>query len=112
MAFEDNTIQTFVKIGNNVTLWSGSHIGHNSIIHDHNFVTSHVVISGHCAIESSCFIGVNATIGQEVTSAAETLVGAGSVIAKSTEPKSMYVPASSIKLDEQSVKYIFNSVEI
>ena len=29
--FEDNTIQPFVKIGNNVTLWSGNHIGHHSI---------------------------------------------------------------------------------
>src|SRR4029077_8666965 len=30
--FEDNTIQPFVKIGNNVTLWSGNHIGHHSVI--------------------------------------------------------------------------------
>lgn len=27
---EDNTIQPFVSIGNNVTLWSGNHIGHHS----------------------------------------------------------------------------------
>jgi FlaA1/EpsC-like NDP-sugar epimerase len=25
---EDNTVQPFVKISNNVTLWSGNHIGH------------------------------------------------------------------------------------
>ena len=29
---EDNTIQPFVKIGNNVVLWSGNHIGHHSTI--------------------------------------------------------------------------------
>src|SRR5437879_2111754 len=29
---EDNTIQPFVKIGSNVTLWSGNHIGHDSVI--------------------------------------------------------------------------------
>ena len=28
---EDNTIQPFVTIGNNVTLWSGNHIGHDSV---------------------------------------------------------------------------------
>ena len=29
---EDNTIQPFVRIGNNVSLWSGNHIGHHSTI--------------------------------------------------------------------------------
>ena len=33
--FEDNTIQPYVKIGNNVTIWSGNHIGHHSTIDDH-----------------------------------------------------------------------------
>ena len=41
---EDNTIQPFVKIGNNCVLWSGNHIGHHSVIEDHVFVTSHCVI--------------------------------------------------------------------
>ena len=36
---EDNTIQPFVRIGNNVTLWSGNHIGHDSVIDDHCFIT-------------------------------------------------------------------------
>ncbi len=44
--FEDNTIQPFVIIGNDVTLWSGNHIGHHSIINDHCFIASHVVVSG------------------------------------------------------------------
>ena len=29
---EDNTIQPFVRIGNNVTLWSGNHIGHGEAL--------------------------------------------------------------------------------
>jgi len=33
-----------VTIGNNVTLWSGNHIGHDAMIDDHGFITSHVVI--------------------------------------------------------------------
>ena len=37
--FEDNTIQPFVKIGSNVILWSGNHIGHHGEIKDHNFVS-------------------------------------------------------------------------
>ena len=37
---EDNTIQPFVTIGNNVTLWSGNHIGHDSTIADHCFIVA------------------------------------------------------------------------
>ena len=59
---EDNTIQPFVRIGNNVVLWSGNHIGHHSTIGDHAFFTSHVVLSGHCVVEEACFFGVNATV--------------------------------------------------
>lgn len=100
--FEDNTIQPFVEIGNNVTIWSGNHIGHHSVVKDHNFISSHVVISGHCVVENNCFLGVNATIGHKVTIGKETIVGAGAVISKNTEEKSIYVPARSIKLNKES----------
>lgn len=91
--FEDNTIQPYVKIGNNVTLWSGNHIGHHSTIHDHNFVSSHVVISGHCEIQSNCFLGVNATLHNNVVIAKETLLAAGAIIEKETTEKGVYLPA-------------------
>jgi sugar O-acyltransferase (sialic acid O-acetyltransferase NeuD family) len=99
---EDNTIQPFVKIGDNVTLWSGNHIGHHSIIESHNFISSHVVISGHCIIESNCFIGVNATIGHKVTIGKECIIGAGAIITKKTEDFSVYVPSKSLKLEKSS----------
>jgi sugar O-acyltransferase (sialic acid O-acetyltransferase NeuD family) len=102
--FEDNTIQPFVKIGSNVTLWSGNHIGHHSVIHSHNFVSSHVVISGHCELKSNSFIGVNSTIGHNVTIEKENIIGAASVITKSTEPFAVYVPARSTKLDKSSTE--------
>ncbi len=100
--FEDNTIQPFVRIGNNVTIWSGNHIGHHSIIDDHNFISSHVVISGHCHIESYCFLGVNTTIAHKVRIGSETLLGAGAIITKDTELQSVYVPAKSSKLEKKS----------
>jgi len=90
--FEDNTIQPFVKIGNNVTLWSGNHIGHHSTIEDHNFISSHVIISGQCVIKSNCFLGVNATLRNSITIAPETLIGAGAIIMKDTEEKGVYLP--------------------
>jgi sugar O-acyltransferase (sialic acid O-acetyltransferase NeuD family) len=100
--FEDNTIQPFVKIGNNVTLWSGNHIGHHSIIEDHNFVSSHVVISGHCSIKSNCFLGVNATLAHKITLENESLIGAGAIISKNTDKGGVYVAPRTIKINKTS----------
>lgn len=100
--FEDNTIQPYVQIGDNVTIWSGNHIGHHSIIESHNFISSHVVISGHCKIQSFCFLGVNSTLAHKVEIASECLIGAGAVISKSTEYQGVYVAPRSVKLDKPS----------
>lgn len=88
---EDNTIQPYVKIGSNVTLWSGNHIGHHSVIESHNFIASHAVISGHCTIKSYSFIGVNATIRDGITIETENIIGAGALILKNTKEKEVYV---------------------
>lgn len=99
---EDNTIQPYVKIGNNVVLWSGNHIGHDVKIEDHNFISSHVVISGFVTVKRNCFIGVNATLRDAITIAPETLIAAGAIIMKDTEEKGVYLPARSSKFDKNS----------
>ena len=62
LILEDQTLQPTVRIGNDVILWSGNHIGHGSTIGDHTFFSSQIVVSGHCTIGERCFVGVNATL--------------------------------------------------
>ena len=100
--FEDNTIQPYVKINNNVIMWSGNHIGHHSVICDNNFISSHVVISGNCTINKNCFIGVNATIANNISIANSNLIGAGAIITKDTNEYDVYVPSKSILIDKKS----------
>jgi len=90
---EDNTIQPFVRIGNNVTLWSGNHIGHDSIIEDHCFLASQIVVSGRVRISPYCFIGVNVTLRNAITIAPHTLLGAGAIIMKDTIEHGVYIPS-------------------
>jgi sugar O-acyltransferase (sialic acid O-acetyltransferase NeuD family) len=99
---EDNTIQPFVKIGSDVTMWSGNHIGHDSIIEDHCFISSHVVVSGNVHIHKYCFLGVNSTLRNSITIAPETLVGAGAVISSDTIEKGVYVPQRASLLTKKS----------
>lgn len=94
---EDNTIQPFVAIGDDVTLWSGNHIGHHAVIGDHCFITSHVVISGGVRVGERTFIGVNATIRDHVTIGAGCVIGAGSLILKDAADDSVYsAPAAEL----------------
>jgi sugar O-acyltransferase (sialic acid O-acetyltransferase NeuD family) len=88
--FEDNTIQPFVKIGDNVVLWSGNHIGHHSVIKDNCFIASHAVISGLCNIGQKTFIGVNATVGNNVTIGEDNWIGLGVTIVHNTEPNQLF----------------------
>jgi sugar O-acyltransferase (sialic acid O-acetyltransferase NeuD family) len=99
---EDNTIQPFVKIGNNVTLWSGNHIGHDATIEDHCFLASQIVVSGRVRIGESCFIGVNATLRNSITIAPRTLIGAGAVIMKDTEEGGVYLAPRPTLADKRS----------
>ena len=94
---ENTVIQPCAKVGSNVTLWSGNHVGHHAQVGDHCFIAGHVVISGSTKIEPYCFIGVNATIGHEVTIGRESFIGAGTLITKNVEPKSVYITQDTPK---------------
>ena len=89
--FEDNTIQPFVTVGNNVTLWSGNHIGHHSHIGNHTFISSHVVVSGGVKIGEQCFLGVNATLRDHVRIGDRCVIGAGALVLSDAEDGGVYV---------------------
>jgi sugar O-acyltransferase (sialic acid O-acetyltransferase NeuD family) len=94
---EDNTIQPFTSIGNNVILWSGNHIGHHSVIKDHIMFTSHVVLSGHCVVENYCTLGVNSTIRDGIILNEGTFVAMSACITKDTEAWGIYQGVPGIK---------------
>jgi sugar O-acyltransferase (sialic acid O-acetyltransferase NeuD family) len=78
--FENNVVQPFVTIGNNVVLWSGNHIGHHSTIDDDCFISSHVVVSGFCRVGKACFMGVNSTVSNNTNIGNNCIVGAAALI--------------------------------
>lgn len=98
---ENNVLQPFTSIGNNVTLWSGNHIGHRTQLKDHTFISSHCVISGFCVVGEHSFLGVNSTVGDHITIAPDNFIGMGSVVNKNTEPNGLYIgnPCTRHKLE-------------
>jgi sugar O-acyltransferase (sialic acid O-acetyltransferase NeuD family) len=78
--FENNVVQPFVRLGDNVVLWSGNHIGHHSSIGDNCFVSSHVVVSGFCQIGTNCFMGVNSTVANNLSIGNDCIIGAAALV--------------------------------
>ncbi|MDT7542573.1 MAG: hypothetical protein QOE33_2477 [Acidobacteriota bacterium] len=94
---ENNVIQPFTKIGNNVTLWSGNHIGHHATIRDHCFISSHVVISGACDIGENCFLGVNSTFRDNIKLGRFVVVSSGAIVMKDCAERTLVRPAQSVQ---------------
>ena len=88
--FEDNTLQPFVTIGDNVVLWSGNHIGHHSVIESNCFVASHVVISGFCIVGANSFLGVNATLANNIKVGRDNWVGPNTALMKDTPDGALF----------------------
>lgn len=104
---EDNTIQPFTRIGNNVVLWSGNHIGHHGIIRDHVTFTSHVVMSGHCDIGAYSFLGVNSTLRNGLNIAEGSFIAMAAAVMKDTEAWGVYKGNPAVRLDIPSTKMRF-----
>lgn len=103
---ENNTIQPFTKIGNNVVMWSGNHIGHHGLIDDHVFFTSHVVLSGHCHVKERSWFGVNSTIRDGLVIEEGTLVAMGSLVTKSTEMDGFYKGSPAKQQEKKSFEVL------
>lgn len=96
---EGNVFNYDVKIGNDVVMWSGNHVGDLSVIEDHVFVSSHVVLSGEVTIGANSFLGVNATISNYVHVGARCYIGANTLIAQDTTPDSVYIAKGTPRLE-------------
>lgn len=92
---ENNVLQPFSRIGDNVVLWSGNHIGHHSIVENHCFMSSHVVVSGGVTIGQRSFLGVNSTIADNLTLGEAVVVGAGALVLRSLPNESVVAPRGS-----------------
>ncbi len=105
---EDNTVQPFVRIGDNVMMWSGNHIGHHSVVGDHVFIASHVVVSGHCDLESRCYLGVNSTLRDGSRIGEGSMVAMGANVVTDTAPYSVNIgnPAKPTGADAHDLETV------
>lgn len=106
LILENQVIQPTCRIGNNVMLWSGNHIGHGTVIGDHTYFASHVVVSGHCTIGQRCFFGVNATLRDFLTIGDDCFIAMAASIVKDLHDGAVALGAASTILAGDDPKAI------
>ncbi|MGD6850520.1 MAG: acetyltransferase [Candidatus Bathyarchaeia archaeon] len=101
---ENVTVQRGAKIGNNVTLWSGTSIGHRTVVEDNCFFASHVAVSGFCEVGEGSFLGVNSCLRDKVHVGKDCIVGAGAVVIGDTVGDQVYVGNPAKPLPNKTVE--------
>src|SRR5690606_13347256 len=77
---ENNTLQPFVSICNNVMMWSNNHIGHHAVVGDHCFLSSQVGLSSNVTLGPACFLGGKASVDYGFSIGAQSYLGPGCVV--------------------------------
>lgn len=84
---ENNVLQPFSKIGNNVIMFAGSCLSHSSIIEDNCYISPNVTICGFVKIGKNTFIGANAIIRDNVNVGNYNFICMGSIVIANTKDK-------------------------
>ena len=100
---ENQTIQPTVKIGNNVMIWSGNHLGHGSYISDHVYLSSHICISGHTSIGQETFVGVNSTFKDFINVGKRVFIAMDASVTKDVPNDSVILGSKSTYLDSDNI---------
>lgn len=99
IVLQGTQIEPFCKLGDNNIIWSSVNVSHDSLISNHCFIASQSLVGGFSIIEDGCFLGFNCTILQNVHLFQETLVGAKSLVLKSTKPYSKNIGSPTKLID-------------
>lgn len=99
-------IHPCVKIGNDVFVWSGTMIGHHSVIEDNCWLTSSCNIGGNVTIGANTFMAVNATVGHSVSVGKSCFIGANALVTKKLDDEGVVIVESTKPLRLTSKQFL------
>jgi UDP-3-O-[3-hydroxymyristoyl] glucosamine N-acyltransferase LpxD len=87
------------RISNHCKLDDHVHIAHNIVMDDNCIICACAEISGGVHLEPGVWVGPNSATVEGLTLAADTLLGVGAVVTRSTEPNGIYAgnPAKRLR---------------
>jgi sugar O-acyltransferase (sialic acid O-acetyltransferase NeuD family) len=107
---DSQTFNLDVSIGDNVTMWSGNHIGDRTTIGSHVWISSHVTLASDVAVGDYCFLGVGSCVSNGVRLAPRTFVGANVLMGQHSVESGVYVapPATRVQMGSDRFLSVVN----
>lgn len=91
-------------IGDNVIIWSGATVGHHCQIGNNVFMAGPSCLGGRSSLGDNSFVGLGATIRDGITIGRNNLIGAGSLILRNTKDGQIFqtkgTVASNVSVSE------------
>lgn len=103
---DNATIEPGVVLGNNVVVWSNVLVGHHTTIEDHSWIAGQAVFGGSARLGESSFVGLGAIVGHEVELGPQTMLGAGALVTKCADPKSVFIAKNTDLFRLDSEKFL------
>ena len=102
-------------LGNDIVMLRGSHVGHDSWIHDNCTISCNVLIGGHSLLGKGVNMGLGSICHQYSKIGSYAMIGMGAIVTKKTSPNcfGVYVgnPAKYLKEnDYQKMKWTYEMV--
>jgi sugar O-acyltransferase (sialic acid O-acetyltransferase NeuD family) len=108
---ENVTLQRGVKVGNCVTIWTGSTVGHRTTIGNNCFLAMHVAVSGFCDVGENSFFGVNSCMSDTLKVAPDCVIGAAAVLISGATESRIYVGNPAKPLPNKTTSAIIEGKE-
>jgi sugar O-acyltransferase (sialic acid O-acetyltransferase NeuD family) len=103
---DKQSINLDVRIGSNVVMWSGNHIGDLSVVEDNVWISSHATLSGNVTVGAGSFIGIGATISNHVRIGEGCYIGANALITKDTPPRGVYLAGDTRRSMDDAATFL------
>ncbi len=99
-------IQPGAVIGNNVSIWNNSLIGHHATVEDDCWLAAGVTLGGLMTLGAGSFVGLSATLGGDIKIGASCFIGAAAVVLNSAEAKSVFIQPNTEKFRLNSDEFL------
>lgn len=103
---DDAVVEPGVRLGSNVVVWSGALVGHHTIVEDHVWIAGHATFGGSARIGNGSFVGLGAIVAHEVEIGENSFLGAGVLVTKCSDPKSVFVGKNTDLFRLDSEKFL------
>jgi sugar O-acyltransferase (sialic acid O-acetyltransferase NeuD family) len=106
IVLDDAVVEPGTRLGNNVVIWSKVLVGHHTVVEDDVWVAGGATFGGSARIGEGTFVGLDCIVGHEVEIGERSFLGAGAIVLKCCDAKSVFIAPSTERFRLDSERFL------